>query len=245
VVEDALQKRVALERESVKIKPGDYRVYLAPAAFASVLSLMSGVFGELSIRQSRSALRFLRSGERKLSNQFTLIEDFSDGLYPRFNEEGELAPVKTILIDQGELKSTLIHTRSAKEFGIAANGATGSESLRSPVIARGTLSEAEILKRLGTGLYLSNLHYLNWSDEVNGRITGMTRYACFWVEDGKIKCPIENLRFDETIFDLLGSAVEAFTDFDEYIPEVMTYEQRQIGGIRNPGMLLSKMSFTL
>ena len=32
-----------------------------------------------------------------------------------------------------------------------------------------------------------NLHYLNWSDNIGGRITGMTRYACFWVENGEIK----------------------------------------------------------
>ncbi|MGZ5304800.1 MAG: TldD/PmbA family protein, partial [Bacteroidia bacterium] len=62
---------------------------------------------------------------------------------------------------------------------------------------------------------------------------------------GEISSPIENLRFDESIFDLLGSSLEQLTSFDEYIPETLTYGYRQIGGIRTPGMLLSKMNFTL
>ena len=31
----------------------------------------------------------------------------------------------------------------------------------------GLLREQDVLKELGTGLYLSNLHYLNWSDPVS------------------------------------------------------------------------------
>ena len=244
-VKDSIAKRSALEKPSIKLAPGDYRVYLAPAALSDVIDTMSGTFSELSIRQSQSPLRFLRAGEKKLSEKFTIVEDFSDGLVPRFNEEGELAEKKMVLIEKGELKSTLIHSRTAKEFGVTANGARSSEGMRSPLVLKGQLSEAKILSTLGTGIYISNLHYLNWSDGVNGRITGMTRYACFWVENGEIKCPIENLRFDETIFDLLGSAVVDFTDFDEYIPVTNTYYQRQIGGVRTPGVVLSKMSFTL
>ena len=138
-----------------------------------------------------------------------------------------------------------MHSRTGKEFGIASNGANSSEALRSPAILKGELPESEILERLGTGLYLSNLHYLNWSDQVNGRVTGMTRYACFWVENGKVVAPIENLRFDETLFDLFGTYLEDFTDFDSYLPETGTYHQRDLGGVKVPGMLVSKVHFTL
>jgi predicted Zn-dependent protease len=78
------------------------------------------------------------------------------------------------LIQAGQLVNTLINSRTAKEYGKVANGANGSESLRSPEVLPGTLPAADILKALDTGLYLSNLHYLNWSDRPTGRITGMT-----------------------------------------------------------------------
>jgi predicted Zn-dependent protease len=42
------------------------------------------------------------------------------------------------------------------------------------------------LKTLGTGVYISDLHYLNYSDRQACRMTGMTRFACLWVEDGEL-----------------------------------------------------------
>jgi predicted Zn-dependent protease len=107
------------------------------------------------------------------------------------------------------------------------------------------LHQRDVLKKLGTGLYLNNLHYLNWSDQPGGRITGMTRYACFWVENGEIVAPIENLRWDDSVFSLFGSALEDFTVERAYEPGVMTYGMRQLGGSWLPGMLLSGMKFTL
>ena len=103
----------------------------------------------------------------------------------------------------------------------------------------------DILKKLDTGLYLSNLHYLNWSDPVGGRITGMTRYACFWVENGELNAPIENLRFDDSIFHLLGSELENLGVESETHAETSSYEYRQLGSIKTPGALIKNMQFTL
>jgi predicted Zn-dependent protease len=102
-----------------------------------------------------------------------------------------------------------------------------------------------VLAELDTGLYLSNLHYLNWSDRPTARITGMTRYACFWVENGKIVAPIENLRFDETLYNCWGSNLIDLTDTAEFVPEVDTYGNRQLGGSWVPGMLIDDFTYTL
>ena len=102
-----------------------------------------------------------------------------------------------------------------------------------------------ILKELGTGLYLSDLHYLNWSDRETARLTGMTRYACFWVENGEIRSPIQDLRFDESFYSLFGDALVDLTNFSEIIPNTGSYFQRDVGGSRVPGILLSEFKFTL
>ena len=109
----------------------------------------------------------------------------------------------------------------------------------------GTLEEKDILKALGTGLYLSNLHYLNWSDLVSARVTGMTRYACFWVEGGEIIGPINDLRWDESLYDALGSQLIALTTQAEIDPAVETYFHRALGGSRTPGALIEGFTFTL
>lgn len=235
----------ALETPVKVIPPGRYRTYLAPAAVAELVGMLSwdGV-SEASLRQGDSALGKLRQG-KTLSPDFNLRENFSQGIVPRFNELGEVAPEKVPVIRSGELVNTLVNARTAKEYGVAANGANSAEGLRSPEISPGTLPLEAILSTLGTGLYLSNLHYLNWSDRTGGRITGMTRYACFWVENGEIVAPIQNLRFDQSLYAFWGENLEALTDFQEFIPNTDTYDARQLGGALMPGILVRDFTFTL
>ena len=92
---------------------------------------------------------------------------------------------------------------------------------------------------------LSNLHYLNWSDQLGGRVTGMTRYACFWVENGKIVSPIEDMRFDDTIYNFFGDNLESVTDTARLNPSVGTYCGRNLGGVQCPGIILSSFELTL
>jgi len=238
-----------LEQMSQTPKPlerGQYRTYFAPAAVADLMSMLSwGGIGEASIRRGGSALGPLQRGEKFLSDKIHLAEDFSQGQVPRFNQYGELAPLTMPLIAGGQLKNTLVSARTAKEYGIPSTFAEGGEYLRSPTLAPGTLAEADILATLDTGLYVSNLHYLNWSDRPNGRITGMTRYACFWVENGQLVAPIENLRFDESLYNFWGANLIDLTQEVKFIPEVGSYGFRDLGGTLVPGILVESFAYTL
>jgi predicted Zn-dependent protease len=228
-----------------RVSPGQYRTYLAPAATAELLTMLSwGAISEASLRQGGSALAKLREGEH-LSRLFNVRENFSRGSTPRFNELGEVSAQELPLITAGRLINTLISSRTAKEYGLVSNGAGSWEGLRAVELLPGKLAAAEILKQLDTGLYLSNLHYLNWSDLVGGRVTGMTRYACFWVEDGELVAPIQDLRFDESLYRCWGNQLISLTDFQEFTPEIGTYDQRALGGILAPGMLVDGFTFTL
>lgn len=243
---DAKQQLNRLEQPPKSIAKGNYRTYLAPAAIAELVAYLAwGAVSEAAMQQGESALRLLQLGEKQLSPKFTLRENFGYGLVPRFNELGEIAPTTLPMIEAGKLVNTLVNSRTAKEYGKTANGANGSESLRSPEVAPGSLAPTDILKTLDTGLYLSNLHYLNWSDRSVARITGMTRYACFWVEQGEIVAPIENLRFDESLFRCFGDNLVALTTEPEFIPDVETYRRRSLGGTWVPGMVVEDFTYTL
>lgn len=235
-----------LDRPAQKIKPGKYRTYLAPAAFSNLLTMLSwGALSASAWKQGRSPLKKLADGEAKLSPLFTLKENFELGLTPRFNDLGELAPSSTTMIEKGELKEMFVSSRTAKEYGLKSNAAGEGESFRSLDAMPGSLEEKAILRELGTGLYLSNLHYLNWSDRVAARITGMTRYACFWVEGGEIAGPIQDLRWDESLYDALGSKLIALTSHTAIDPSTDTYFYRGLGGRRTPGALIDQFTFTL
>ena len=73
----------------------------------------------------------------------------------------------------------------------------------------------------------------------------MTRFATFWVEGGRIVAPVDVLRFDDTLFRMLGTNLEALTTETELALEPGTYQSRQLASTRLPGALLSEMAFTL
>ncbi|HIO40179.1 MAG TPA: TldD/PmbA family protein, partial [Candidatus Marinimicrobia bacterium] len=242
----SIAKLRMMEKPGKKIKPGVYRTYIAPAGVADIVGMFSwGGVGEASIQQGDSSLCKMRQNNVKMSPCFTLSEDFTSGIVPRFNSNGELAPEKLDLILAGSLKNTLVSSRTAKEYGVQSNFAGEGESLRSPVLSPGDLNEDEVVQKIDNGIYLSNLHYLNWSDRPGGRITGMTRYACFWVENGEVIAPIENMRFDDSIYNFFGENLEAVTDKAHLHPAVETYDGREMGGVSCPGILLKSFELTL
>lgn len=235
-----------MNRPKISLKPGAYRAYLAPGAVAEITTLFNwGTLSFNAYKQGSCGFQRLADKEKTFSKLLTLRENYKLGLTHRFNSLGELASESMDLIVNGELKNFMISTRSAKEYNVVGNAADSNEGLRAMEILPGSLRQDDILKELETGLYLSNLHYINWSDRLNARITGMTRFACFWVENGEIVAPIADLRFDESLYDCLGQNLLAVTDFQEVEPSVDTYGSRTFGGKKIPGMLVKDFKFTL
>jgi predicted Zn-dependent protease len=240
------QSLAVMEFEKTELKPGQYRCYLAPSAVAELLHTWSwGGLSAGALKRGESFMADYVEGSKTFSPLFSLNEEYSLGLSPRFNESGEVSPMRISLIDRGELKELLVSTQTEKEFGTPSNYAGSAEQPRSPEIQGGDLALADVLKKLGTGVYISNLHYLNWSDRHSGRITGMTRFGCLWVEEGEIQGPIQDMRFDERLSHIFGRGLEAITSFSETHVEVDTYGQRAIGGNKVPGMVINDLTFTL
>lgn len=248
-MKQSLEQLPLLQKEIKKIPPGKYRTYLSPKATAELLGILNwDGLSYAAYKRGHSPLRLLVDGEKHFSPQVTLSQDFSLNMSQRFNELGELSPSYLDIITQGKLGSLLISTASAKEYladGIISNFASPLEMAVTLSMDAGELHYDQILQTLGTGFYISDLWYLNWSDRNTASITGMTRYACFWVEDGKLVAPIENMRFDENLYHILGSGLLAITREREIQPNTSTYFAREIGGSCFPGLLVNDFSFTL
>lgn len=245
-LKSSIEKLKLMDQETIKVERGEYNVYLEPDAVNEIIGMLN--WEGLSTgahKKGKGSFKDFFEGKKKLSPLLTLTEDFNLGLRHRFNESGELAEMQMSIIEKGEMKNFFTCTRTAKEFKIPSNNANGSENMRSPSVSTGNLKREDILKKLNTGLYISNLHYLNWSDRESARITGMTRYACFWVENGKIIAPIKDLRFDESLYHILGDGLVEITDFSEIIPATGSYGERDVGGSKLPGMLIKNFKFTL
>jgi predicted Zn-dependent protease len=175
----------------------------------------------------------------------TLTEDTEHGWAPAFTSDGFLRPARVPLIVGGRTADELVSPRSAREFGIVANGAEPDEAAQSLALAPGDLDAQDALARLGTGLLVGNLWYLNFSDRPAGRVTGMTRFATFWVEDGQVVAPVSVMRFDESLLNLFGSQLVALGSVAEALVDNGTYGGRGLNGSRVPGLLVDGMAFTL
>src|SRR5690606_1129652 len=139
----------------------------------------------------------------------------------------------------------LVSPRSAMEYGVETNGAASHESPESIDVAAGKLAQEEALSALGTGVYVGNVWYLNWSDRTACRTTGMTRFATFWVEGGEIVAPLNVMRFDESAYRMLGENLVDLTRERELILDADTYFRRKTLSARMPGALVEGFRFTL
>lgn len=235
-----------LQRPARNMARGGYKVYLAPAAVQEIKNILSwGGFSQAAYQQGQCGFRLLVDGERKLSDKLTLLENFDLGLYPKFNFLGELPPARLPLVEKGLLKNLMTSPKTAAEFKLTSNGAEAKEIPMTMEMMPGGLKQEQILKKLDTGLYISNLHYVNWSDQKSARLTGMTRFACFWVEKGEIQSPIQDMRFDVSLYDIWGAGLVDLTDFQEVSVNSSTYGSREFGGNKLPGMLIQDFKFTL
>jgi predicted Zn-dependent protease len=239
-----------LTRPQVKVKPGAYRTYLAPMAISEIAEIFNWrAVSRSAYEQGFTPLKKLYTREQLFSPHFSLIENNGLGLNSHFNSLGELSPECLPVIENGELKNFLINSATAKEYNLVSNNADSglwnSEAMRTIEVRAGTLDDATILKELGTGLFLTNLHYINWSDPQAARLTGMTRFACFWVEGGEIVGPIQDLRFDDSLYNIFGTELAGMTKQRSIFTNTSTYQKRRLGGMIVPGALLNKMNFTL
>lgn len=235
-----------LGREPKTIPPGRYRVYLAPVALGEIVDMLSwGGLGLKSLRTKHTVLLKMVEEGWKLHPAVTLRENTRDGLTENFQGQGFIKPEQVVLVENGTFREPLVSPRSAKEYGVSTNGANSWEAPESIELSAGDIPSDEVLARLDTGLYVNNLWYLNFSDRPNCRMTGMTRFACFWVEKGQIAAPVNVMRFDETIYRALGEGLVGLTKEREMILASSTYFRRSTGSQRLPGALVDGFTFTL
>jgi predicted Zn-dependent protease len=245
-LETAAAQLELLAQPARHIPPGRYRVYLAPTALEEILDLLR--WDAFSLRAHRTGttplLKMIEEGAQ-LHPALTIVENTADGVAPDFQGAGFIRPPQITLIDKGVYRDCLVSPRSAMEYRVPANGVGDSEEPLSLDVAAGTLPSSEVLRRLDTGLYIGNLWYLNHSDRNAARITGMTRFATFWVENGRIQAPVNVLRFDETLYHLLGDRLLGLTAERELLLNPGSYGARSTCSARLPGALVEEMNFTL
>jgi predicted Zn-dependent protease len=90
------------------------------------------------------------------------------------------------------------------------NAHIAREEVPSPVAANmvmraGALTEAELIAGVERGVYVERFWYTRLVDRQAGLITGVSRDACFLIEDGVLGRPVDTGRFTQSVLDFLGT----------------------------------------
>jgi predicted Zn-dependent protease len=245
-IQDSAARSALLAQPARVLSPGAYRVYFSPIAVADLLGTLSwGGFGLKAVKTGVSSLIKLHRDGLRLDTRITLAEATGSGTAPRFQGDGFVKPDTVPLVTAGVVADTLVSPRSAREYGQPTNASGAGESPEALALQPGDLPAADVLARLGTGVWISNLHYLTYSDRQACRMTGMTRFACWWVEDGQLVAPIQVMRFDDSLLRMFGEGLVALTDVAELVPDAATYGARQLGSVTAPGAIVEGFCLTL
>ncbi|HVJ74685.1 MAG TPA: metallopeptidase TldD-related protein [Casimicrobiaceae bacterium] len=244
-MQEARERLALVARPSTTLAPGRYRAFLAPSALEEIAGLLSwGAFSARALETRQSPLARMRERER-LDPRVTIVEDIDGGVAPGFQSEGFARPGRVPLVRDGELVGALTSPRTAREFSLDANGANAEESPEAFAMSGGELAASDALAALDDGLWIGNLWYTNYSDRPACRITGMTRFATFRVQRGRIVAPVDVLRFDDSLYRMLGSNLEALTRETELLLSADSYRSRHLTSARLPGALVREIAFTL
>lgn len=244
-MDEAKSQLIALGRPTHTLKPGLVRSLLSANAVSEILMTLNvwGGWSLKTLREGQSPLAQLESGKANLSPLIHLT-DCAEGVAPNFEQDGYQRP-STTLVHQGKWGNALVTPRSALIYQVPSTGATVGESAQTLEVQEGTLAYANALSALGTGVYVSDLWYLNFSDRSRACINGTTRFATMWVEGGEIVAPLSVMRFDDCIYELLGERLEALTQERTLRMSASTYDRRTLSSVLSPAALCSGLQFTL
>lgn len=211
---DVAIRKCVQSRKPKDLDPGTYEVILEPAAVAEIFSWLPWIaFTGRSVEDGQSFLKD-KFGQMVATDAVTIYDDGldSEGIPLPFDFEGR--PKKSVyFIDRGvarEVAHDVVSAANAKSRPTGHAPFPGMGLTAMPLnlfVAPGMSSVEEMIAQTNRGVLVTRFHYLNGLlNPPVALFTGMTRDGAFWVEDGKVRHPIKNMRFTQSIAKALHGA---------------------------------------
>jgi predicted Zn-dependent protease len=210
--------RTAIEKARLSANPrslpaGRYDVVLEENAVAELVAFLGWTgFGALSYQEGHSFLNG-RLGERITGERITIADDAFDrrSLGMPFDYEG-VPKHRVPLIERGVAAGLVHDSRTARHAGVGSTGhALPPPAPEGPlpydlVLETGDTSVEEMIAGTERGILVTRFWYNRVVDPRHTIITGMTRDGTFLIENGRIAGGIRNLRYNESVLDVLSRA---------------------------------------
>jgi predicted Zn-dependent protease len=143
-------------------------------------------------------------GELVFDPRVTVSADPWDEDAPVLPWDGEGLPrEKMTIIDKGKVNWLEYSRFWAQKQGKVAKGSPGNL-----LMAGGDKSTMDLVKSTERGILVTRTWYIRMVDPQTVLLTGLTRDGTFYIENGVIKHPIKNFRFNESPVIMLNNIEE-------------------------------------
>lgn len=199
-IDKALQSR-----EAKAIEPGKYTVILEPAASVQLLGNMFGSFNARTADEGRSFMSKdgggTKLGEKIVDERVNVYSDPQNELIPGGTWNGGGIPVKKMdWLKEGAVQNLFYSRYWAREKGVDPVPFPSNT-----IMAGGDASLDDLIKDTKKGILVTRLWYIRTVDPQTLLYTGLTRDGTFYIENGKIKHPVKNFRFNESPIIMLNN----------------------------------------
>lgn len=202
--EIAMQKAMA-SVSAKALEPGKYTVILEPTA---ALDLIQNMMRSIDARNADEGRSFLskkgggtRLGEKLFDERVTIYSDPTNIDIPKagFSLDGR-PQEKVTWVDKGVVKNMAYSRFWAQKQGVKA-----VPPPQGFIMTGGTQSLADLIKGTQKGILVTRLWYIRAVDPQTLLYTGLTRDGTFYIENGQIKYPVKNFRFNESPIIMLNN----------------------------------------
>lgn len=236
IAREAIRK--AVDGRGAKIvEPGIYRVILEPQAVADLLDNIAGEFDARRAEEGRSAFSALsgktKLGEKIFDGRINIYSDPWNAEIPASTAAQAGIPAQKINLVKNGVLENLIYSRFwAKKKN--AEPTPGPVNLIIESGAEPTSLDEMIRDSKEKTLLISRFWYIRTTDPRTASVTGLTRDGVWLVENGKVAEPVKNLRFNQSIIQMLASGNV----------EMIGAPERISSGVLLPALKLKEFNFT-
>ncbi len=190
-----------------RVKTAQLPIVFDPRVSGGLVRHLAGAINGQSISRKSSFLRD-RMDKQVFAKGVRIIDDplRRRGLRSKpFDGEG-VATAKTMIVDDGTLKTWILDTSTARQLGLRTTGhaSRGTGAPPSPgttnlYLEAGNQSPADLIGQIKAGLYVTELIGMG----VNGVTGDYSRGAAgFWIENGEIAYPVTELTIAGALMDM-------------------------------------------
>lgn len=201
-------RKASASREAQALEPGKYTVILEPAAAAGLISFMFRFFDARQADEGRSFLS-KAGGGNKLGEQvfdprvtFTADPWHAEAPVMPWDDDG-LPRQRMNFVEDGKVSNLNYSRYWADKQGKTAIGTPGNL-----IMSGGTKSISDLVRETQRGILVTRTWYIRMVDPQTVLLTGLTRDGTFYIENGELKYPLKNFRFNESPVIMLNNIDE-------------------------------------